>query len=134
VRHAATLKAGTAPEPEVLGMPFATSPYPMMIVDRENHFILDINNVAVQRYGYSRQEFLAMTILDIRPTTDVPKLLHRLRLDPLRQASITAEKSRHQDKNGTVFPVVITVWKTTFRGRQAELVLARPEVDKVGVN
>jgi PAS domain S-box-containing protein len=96
--------------------------------------ILDINNVAVKRYGYSRQEFLAMTILDIRPTTDVPKLLYRLPLDPRRQASITAEKSRHQDKNGTVFPVVITVWNTTFHGRQAELVLARPEGDKVGVN
>jgi PAS domain S-box-containing protein len=115
---------------EVLGIPFATSRYPMWVYDQDTHIFLDVNDAAVQQYGYTRQEFLAMTILDIRSPADIPAVLRQAR-DPRPQAG---EKWRHQAKNGNVFPVAITTWKTTFRGRQAELVLARPEVDKVGVN
>jgi PAS domain S-box-containing protein len=126
VRHDIKLKAGTGPEREALEMPFATSPHPMWILDRGTDVFLDVNDVAVQQYGYSRQEFLTMTILDIRPTTDIPELL-RQTPDPRPKGPSTAEKWRHQAKNGTVFPVAITSWDLTFHGRQAELVLARRE-------
>jgi PAS domain S-box-containing protein len=101
----------------------------MWIFDRETYIVLDVNDVAVQQYGYSRQEFLNMTILDLRPTPDIPELLRQTHA-PRPQGQSTAEKWRHRAKNGTVFPVVITSWNLTFRGRQAEMVLARREVDK----
>ena len=116
--HDNKLKAGTAPVPELLGLPFADSAHP-----------IDANDAAVQQYGYSRQEFLNMTILDLRPAADIPELLRQTRA-PRLQGESTAEKWRHRDKNGTVFPVVITSWKLTFHGHQAEMVLARREVDK----
>jgi PAS domain S-box-containing protein len=98
----------------------------MWIFDRETHVFLDVNIAAVRQYGYSRQEFLAMTILDIRPTPDLSQLLQQGR-DSRRQGPSTAEKLVHQAKDRTVFPVAITSWQLTFRGRQAELVLARRE-------
>jgi PAS domain S-box-containing protein len=132
VRHDNKLNA---PVLELLGMPFAKSPYPMWIFDRETYVFLEVNDVAVQQYGYSRQEFLTMTILDLRPTTHIPRTKHIKELlrqthAPRPQGQSTAEEARHQAKNGTVFPVVITSWGLTFRGRQAEMVLARREGDK----
>jgi PAS domain S-box-containing protein len=129
MRHDIELKAGTPPVPELLGLPFDNSPHPMWIFDRNTYIFLDVNDAAVQQYGYSRQEFLNMTILDLRPATDIPELLRQTRA-PRPQGESTAEKWRHRDKNGTVFPVVITSWKLTFHGHQAEVVLARREVDK----
>ena len=124
MRHDNKLKARTAPEPDVLGLPFATSPHPMWIFDRVTQVFLDVNDVAVQQYGYSRQEFLTMTIRDIRPAADIPERL-RQTLDPRLQGPSTTENWRHQATNGTVFRAAITIWELTFRGRHAELVLAR---------
>jgi PAS domain S-box-containing protein len=101
----------------------------MWIFDRETYVVLEVNDVAVQRYGYSRQEFLTMTILDLCLTTDIPERFRQTD-GPRPQGQSTAEKWRHRAKNGTVFPVVITSWELTFRGRQAEMVLARREVDE----
>jgi PAS domain S-box-containing protein len=117
---------GTAPEPEVLGIPFAKNSHPMWIFDRETLAFLDVNDAAVQQYGYFRQQFLTMTILDIRPPEDVSELLRQTPVPrPLGQS--TAERWRHRTKHGTIFPVTITSWELTFRGRPAELVLARRE-------
>jgi PAS domain S-box-containing protein len=115
-----------APVPEVLGKSFAKYPHPMWMFDRETHAFLDVNEAAVRRYGYSREEFLRMTILDIRPTEDIPELL-RQTPHPRPQGESTGERWRHRAKDGEVFCVSITSWTLTFCGRQAELVLARRE-------
>jgi PAS domain S-box-containing protein len=98
----------------------------MWVFDRETIAFLEVNEAAVQGYGYSRQEFLAMTIVDIRPTEDVPELLRKTP-SPRPWGPSTGDLWRHRTKNGVVFPVAITSWELTFRGRPAELVLARRE-------
>jgi len=98
----------------------------MWIFDRETLAFLDVNYAAVLEYGYSREEFLAMTILQIRPAADVAKLVQQTSNPALRGQS-TAEQWRHQTKRGTVIPVTITSWELVFRDRPAELVLARRE-------
>jgi PAS domain S-box-containing protein len=98
----------------------------MWIFDRETLAFLEVNDAAVKEYGFTRQEFLSMTLRDIRPAPDVPELL-RQTLHPRPQGQSTAEKWRHLNKSGAVFPVSITSWELTFRGRPAELVLARGE-------
>jgi PAS domain S-box-containing protein len=120
------MKPGIAREAEVLGLPFATSSNPMWIFDQETLAFLDVNHAAAQQYGYSREEFLVMTIAQIRPVADMPDLLRYTR-DPHLKGQSTGEKWRHQTKSGTIFPVSITSWELTFRGRPAELVLARRE-------
>jgi two-component system cell cycle sensor histidine kinase/response regulator CckA len=98
----------------------------MWVFDRETLVFLDVNDAATKEYGFSRQEFLTMTLRDIRPAPDVPELL-RETPHPRPQGQSTAEKWRHLTKNGAVFPVTITSWELTFCGRPAELVLARRE-------
>jgi PAS domain S-box-containing protein len=114
------------PELEILGIPFANNSYPMWIYDRETLAFLDVNDAAVQAYGFSRQEFLTLTLCDIRPPEDVPELLRQTE-PPRPQGQSTAEKWRHAGKDGWAFPVTITSWELTFLGRPAELVLARRE-------
>jgi two-component system cell cycle sensor histidine kinase/response regulator CckA len=108
-------------ELEVLGIPFANNSRPMWIYDRETFAFLEVNDAATEEYGFSSQEFLAMSLLDIRPPEDIPRFLERARFG----GRSTAEEWRHKNKNGKVFPVIITSWELDFRGRPAELVLAR---------
>jgi PAS domain S-box-containing protein len=98
----------------------------MWVFDRETFAFLDVNDAAVRHYGYSREEFLAMKILDIRPPEDVPQIIrnndsHR----PYRPS--TGATWRHRARNGRIFVVAITSWELIFQGRPAELVLARRE-------
>lgn len=110
-------------ELEVAGIPFANNSRPMWIYDRETFAFLEVNDVAIEEYGFSGREFLTMSQFDIRPPEDVPKFLERARLG----GRWTAEEWRHKNKKGKVFPVIITTWELTFRGRPAELVLARTD-------
>ena len=108
----------------------------MWIFDRGTYLFLEVNDAAVQQYGYSRHESLTMTFLDLRPSTHIPRPTTQIREllrqthAPRPQGQSTAEKARHQAKNGTVFPVVMTSWELTFHGRHAEMVLARREADE----
>ncbi len=120
------VEAETTPEPQVGGIPFAKNIYPMWVFDRETLAFLDVNEAAVEQYGYSRREFLHMTIVDIRPPEDVPDLLRQTHvLRPLGPS--TGANWRHRARNGSVFPVAITSWEVTFHNHPAELVLARRE-------
>ena len=47
----------------------------MWIFDRATLEILEVNDAATEAYGYSRNEFLRMTILDFRLAEDIPKIL-----------------------------------------------------------
>jgi PAS domain S-box-containing protein len=114
----------SVPEAEILGMSFAKNPFPMWVFDRQTLFFLDVNDAAVQQYGYSRQEFLTMTVLAIRPKEDVAEFL-RQTPKPRPQGKSTAQMWRHRAKDNSVFTVSITSWELEFRGRPAELVLAR---------
>ena len=53
---------------------FALSPLPAWVYDRETLAFVDVNEAALRHYGYSRDEFLAMTLRDIRPPAELPRL------------------------------------------------------------
>lgn len=116
----------TVPDAQVGGIPFAKNSHPMWVFDRETLAFLEVNEAAVQHYGYSRKEFLTMKIVDIRPREDVPVLL-RQTPSPRPKGASTGDIWRHRTKSGSVFSVAITSWELLFRGRPAELVLARKE-------
>ncbi len=100
---------------------FQSSPQPMWVFDEETLAFLAVNEAACRHYGYSREEFLGMTIRDIRPP-EVPSLLRQ----------IAAEQSEYQDsgvwrhrkKDGTIIQVEITSNPLLFDRRDAQLVLA----------
>jgi formate hydrogenlyase transcriptional activator len=101
---------------ERLGSWFDHNPLPMMAFDRENLAILSVNEAAIRHYGYSREEFLAMTIKDIRPPEDIPRLFEALRAD------LIVAQGRHRKKDGTVIDVEVSGQKESWRGRPVEIV------------
>jgi PAS domain S-box-containing protein len=100
---------------------FEANPHPMWVYDLETLRFLAVNDAAVHHYGYSREEFLAMTLKEIRPPEEVERLSQYL-------SSPSAELDhagdwRHSKKDGTVIDVEITSHRLDFSGRRAELVL-----------
>ena len=102
---------------------FDGNPHPMWVYDPETLAFLAVNDAAVHLYGYSREEFLAMTLADIRPTADVPHLLTRLAEDASRRGA-SEGTWKHRRKDGTLIDAEISSNAIVFQGRPARLVLA----------
>jgi two-component system cell cycle sensor histidine kinase/response regulator CckA len=102
---------------------FAANPLPMWIYHLTTLQFLEVNDAAVQRYGYDRDEFLAMTIRDIRPSDDVDQLVTHISQprDPWQSAG----HWRHRLKSGQVIDVEITSHTITFAEQPAALVVAQ---------
>lgn len=96
----------------------------MWVYDVQTLRFLEVNDATVRAYGYSRREFMTMTLIDIRPPEDIKPFLR----DWEHPHESTAEKWRHVGKDGRAFPVLITSWELTFKGTKAELILARRDV------
>ena len=109
--------------PGRLGESVAHSPHPMWVFDQKTLAFLEVNDAAVQHYGYTREEFLGMTILDIRPVDDV-QLIVNVTLHPQRKGATHNQLWRHRRKDGRVFWVEITSEEVRFQGRPAEVVIA----------
>ncbi|MCU0236670.1 MAG: PAS domain S-box protein [Acidobacteria bacterium] len=100
---------------------FANNPQPMWIYDLETLAFLEVNGAAIQHYGYTRKEFLAMTLKDIRPAEDIPALLKDV--EQTRRVLNPAGEWRHRKKNGEIIQVEIVSHSVVFNGRQARHVL-----------
>ncbi|HUC28961.1 MAG TPA: response regulator [Candidatus Acidoferrum sp.] len=105
-------------------MLFESNPQPMYVIDRNTLRFLAVNEATVARYGYSRQKFLDMTILDIRPAEDIPRVLDSI----LKEHGPGIQQYgywTHRTANGETINVEISTQVVTFKGVDARLVLAR---------
>jgi two-component system cell cycle sensor histidine kinase/response regulator CckA len=100
---------------------FDANPAPMWVYDLETLRFLTVNDAAIAHYGYSRDEFAAMTLADIRPPADLAALR-----DDVAKATQTfdGKQWRHLKKDGTVIIVEIKAHDFDYEGRRARLVLA----------
>ena len=101
---------------------FDSNPQPMWVYDLQTLGFLAVNDAAVARYGYSRDEFLGMTIRDIRPAEDVQSL--EASVSSIRSVLSSAEIWRHRRKDGEVILVEITAHSLDYEGRPSRLILA----------
>jgi len=101
---------------------FQSNPHPMWVYDLETLAFLDVNEAAIEHYGYSRDEFLAMKITDIRLPEDIPALLENI--SRVTSGVDRAGGWRHCKKDGSIIYVEITSHTLNFAGRPAEVVLA----------
>ncbi len=85
---------------------FSANPLPMWTYDLDTLRMLTVNEAAVQRYGYSHAEFLAMRILDLSAPNDPARLLADR--DTPRTALPSAGEGRHRRKDGSIIDVQIT--------------------------
>lgn len=101
---------------------FESNPQVMWVYDATTLQFLAVNNAAVKRYGYTRDEFLAMTLRDIRPPEDVPRFLEAT----AQTASDlhTGGPWRHKKKDGSIITVEITQQPILFGDRTACFAMA----------
>jgi two-component system cell cycle sensor histidine kinase/response regulator CckA len=107
-------------------MLFDSNPLPLWVFDQETLAFLAVNQAAIEHYGYTREEFLAMTVKDIRPAEDLEALIGAL-VTPGENTQLGPTmwgEFRHRRKDGTLITVQITAHPLVFSGRPAELVLA----------
>ncbi|MFI5287488.1 MAG: putative bifunctional diguanylate cyclase/phosphodiesterase [Candidatus Dormibacteria bacterium] len=91
--------------------------------------ILSANNAALELYGYSRAEFLALTLADIRPSEDRELLTDNL--SAVVGGRTHFENIRHSTKAGVLLDVEIDVRMTTFNGETAMIVCPDNVTDRV---
>jgi two-component system cell cycle sensor histidine kinase/response regulator CckA len=102
---------------------FEGHPHPLWVYDRETLAFLAANEAAVRHYGYTREEFLRMTLEDIRPPEDVEKLREHRRKSG--EGLHEAGEWRHRKKDGTIIDVAITRHTLSIGERRAALAMAQ---------
>ena len=100
---------------------FRDNPQPMWIYDLESLQFLEVNNAAINDYGYSKEEFLSMTLADIRPKEDVPALYEDVKKTWRKYNK--AGVWRHLKKNGELILVSIISHEIDYEGRKARHVM-----------
>ena len=98
------------------------NPLPMWVCDHASLRFLAVNDAAIEHYGYSREEFLAMTVLDIRPAKDRQKMREVIATD--RDVSKGEDGWRHLKADGTEIEVEIYRRALLFEGHNASVVAA----------
>jgi PAS domain S-box-containing protein len=108
---------------------FHHNPMSMWMYDILTLQIIDVNEAAILHYGYSRDEFLSMTILQLRPKEDIPKIL-----DAVKDYNRGMKASgiwRHLKKDGTEILTAITSHTVEYESRKCRLILADDVTDKI---
>jgi two-component system cell cycle sensor histidine kinase/response regulator CckA len=105
---------------------FDSNPHPMAVFDRDTFAFLAVNDASLRHYGYSREEYLAMTVEDIRAPGEGPALA--VQFDPGRpqeptSSSVFYHSTKHRKRDGSVIEVEVAASPLTFRGRPAWLAL-----------
>ena len=108
---------------------FKNNPHPMWVYDLETLEFIAVNQAAIKHYGYTRDEFLNMTIADIRPPQELSRLLENI--SQVDAGIDFAGVWEHQKKDGTIIEVEITSYTMIFDSRNAELVLAHDVTDRL---
>ena len=103
---------------------FYKNPLPAWVYDRETLSILEVNEQAIEHYGYSREEFAGMLVTDLVHPGIEP---HR------REGSSGQAVQRHVVRTGRLIEVEITAYPLTFRERPATLVIAQDVTARIAL-
>jgi PAS domain S-box-containing protein len=101
---------------------FEDNPTPMWIYHRKSLRFLEVNNSAIANYGYTRDEFCKMTILDIRPPEDYKKVKAALKVFETNYKNLGTWQ--HKRKDGSDIYVHITSHLITSSNNERVMVMA----------
>jgi len=104
---------------------FNLNPLPSWIYDYQTLQILDVNIAAIEHYGYSREEFLKLTIKDIRPSQEIENLINALATIKNQNGNIYFGIFTHQKKNGSLIQMEINGHKLDFNNRKCILIVCQ---------
>jgi diguanylate cyclase (GGDEF)-like protein/PAS domain S-box-containing protein len=115
---------------------FDENPQPMLVTrlpaSSPEHDVLQflsVNDAAVEMYGYTRAEFLALNLSDIRPPEDRTLLFKNL--EAMRRGCAHFEDIRHQTKAGVILDIEIDTRETIFEGEPAMIICPNDVTDRV---
>lgn len=107
---------------------FESHPLPMWVYDEASLRFLAVNEMALERYGYAREEFLALSLEDIRPAAEWERL--KRNLAEYHGRTQQSGLWTHRDRAGREFRVEISSHAVSFLGRAARLVLAQDVTER----
>ncbi|MDA3892845.1 MAG: PAS domain-containing sensor histidine kinase [Salinivirgaceae bacterium] len=102
---------------------------PISIFDSETLNFLSVNNAFIDKYGYTREEFLNMTILEIRSDSEIGKLEESVKIAD--KGLVNAGVFFHKKKNGEIMQVEIISCDLVFDEKNAKLVFVNDVTDKM---
>jgi len=104
---------------------FNLNPLPSWIYNYQTFQILDVNIAAIEHYGYSKEEFLKLTIKDIRPSHEIEKLIKAHATIKDQNGNISFGVFTHQKKNGELIQMEINGHKIDFNNQKCILVVCQ---------
>lgn len=109
---------------------FKNNPMPMWVMEVKTFKILDVNEMAIAHYGYSRLEFLSMTAVDLRPDYSKEVFLNAAHPVAITDNNYNKGTWEHKKKDGTIIQVEIIVHDIIFEGIPARIILANDITQK----
>jgi PAS domain S-box-containing protein len=109
---------------------FDNNPMPMWVIDLITFKFLDVNKMAILQYGYSREEFLSMTALEIRPDKDKDNFTQSSDPSEINATNFNRGIWNHQKKNGTIIPAEIIAHEIIYEGVPARFILSNDITDR----
>ena len=99
---------------------FAGNPQPLFVYDVDTLAFLEVNDAAVRRYGYTREEFRAMTVASVLTSDQAPPLLGKVSDQPEVRRS---GPWKHRIKDGSLIDVEVTSIQLVYDGHDARMVV-----------
>jgi len=109
---------------------FESNPLPMWVIDLKTFKFLDVNEMATLQYGYSREEFLSMTAIDIRPDEEKKLFIQADHSQEGSRANYNRGIWKHRKKDGTIITVEIIAHEILFEGAPARFILSNDITEK----
>jgi PAS domain S-box-containing protein len=107
---------------------FESTPQPIWVYNEETLAFLAVNEAATRTYGYSRNEFMSMTINDLRPQEDIPTLLIKNIEDP--DGLVISSPWRHQTRDKRTIYVEMSSHPVVFDGKNSKLVIVNDVTER----
>ena len=104
---------------------FNLNPMPSWIYDFQTLRIKEVNIAAIEHYGYSKEEFLKLTLKDLRPHTELQKLMKALAAIKNQKGNIYFGVFTHQKKNGDLVQMEVNGHILDFNDQKCMLVVCQ---------
>ncbi|HVW95313.1 MAG TPA: PAS domain S-box protein [Mucilaginibacter sp.] len=103
---------------------FNLSPLPMWVVDVDTLKFINVNLSTTNHYGFSKEEFLSMTLYDVRPSEENSNLEKWIKEDRENPHASPLRLVKHRKKNGEIIDVELQIAPIKYKGLRANIVIA----------
>lgn len=107
---------------------FESTPQPIWVYNEDTLHFLAVNEASTRIYGYSRDEFLSMTIDDLRPIEDIPTLM--IKSDADADELVISSPWRHQTRDKRIIYVEMSSHPVVFDGKNSRLVIVNDVTER----